>query len=472
MSLRLPFTKLVHHPTKNFLILCFGGHFQAVDTSTGALIATTHSLHSIKTITNAFTIPENRLAEPVNLLPSPKHAINSEEAHTGLIRSIAFNAQGTCMASTDEDKVLKVWELEEKQWKLKNSRSVVKRVVSLAFDQTDAKIIAADKFGDVYRSFPIDLLENNVKGSSQLLLGHVSMVTDMALTPTNKYIITCDRDEHIRVSRYPNSYNIESFCLGHTHFVSKLHIIPWAADFLISGGGDDFVALWDYVHGTLLQTLDIKQFVVIPRQESKSMTVDNERITLDNETTIVDEDKSKLEEEINEEGIAVSAITSSAVSQHIALIIEKFPGIIILRWDQSRFVYHNTLELESDPLDIAYDLFGNLWVSITTSGNDKEKERPTILINLFRKTVNDHEYDKAANDDPLVKEINQYGSMLVDALPDLYPTGQLRKAGTDWRIQRKNQDEDYGDDASNLEGDSASSLSDSIKSKRKKIKTK
>ncbi|CAG8589565.1 12245_t:CDS:10 [Ambispora gerdemannii] len=463
MSFRLPFTKLAHHPTKNLLILCFGSHFQAIDTSTGVLLATTQSsFTSIKTTTNISTPSTTGPAEAVNLLPRPKHVLSSEEAHTELIRSIAFNAQGTCMASTSENKVLKIWDLEEKQWKLKNSRSVVKRVVSLVFDQTGSKIIVADKFGDVYRSFPIDLPENNGKTSSQLLLGHVSMITDMTLTPLNKYIITCDRDEHIRVSRYPNAYNIESFCLGHTHFVSKLHIIPWAADFLISGGGDDFVALWDYVHGTLLQTLDVKQFVD-SQQESESITADKSR-----------------SEEASEEGIAISAITSSAVSQHIALIIEKlrqrFPGIIILRWeaDQSRVVYHNTLELESDPLDIAYDLFGNLWVSITTSEDEKEKERPTFLVNLFRQAVND-KYDKAANDDPLVKEINQYGSMLgneenIDTLPDLYPIGQLRKAGTDWRVQR-NQDEDYDDVARSLEGELASS-SDVNKSKRKKVKTK
>lgn len=48
------------------------------------------------------------------------------------------------------------------------------------------------------------------------IVGHVSMVTDMVLTLDEKYVITSDRDEHIRVSRYPNGYNIESYCMGHT----------------------------------------------------------------------------------------------------------------------------------------------------------------------------------------------------------------------------------------------------------------
>jgi tRNA (guanine-N(7)-)-methyltransferase subunit TRM82 len=48
-----------------------------------------------------------------------------------------------------------------------------------------------------------------------LILGHTSMLTTFTLTPDERYIITADRDEHIRVSWYPQGFNIERFCLGH-----------------------------------------------------------------------------------------------------------------------------------------------------------------------------------------------------------------------------------------------------------------
>lgn len=55
------------------------------------------------------------------------------------------------------------------------------------------------------------------------------MVTDMVLSADERYVITADRDEHIRVSRYPNGYNIESFCLGHTEYVCHLSSVCLAS---------------------------------------------------------------------------------------------------------------------------------------------------------------------------------------------------------------------------------------------------
>ena len=52
-----------------------------------------------------------------------------------------------------------------------------------------------------------------------LVLGHTSLLTAFLLTPDEKHIITADRDEHIRASRFPQGYTIESFCLGHKRYV-------------------------------------------------------------------------------------------------------------------------------------------------------------------------------------------------------------------------------------------------------------
>jgi tRNA (guanine-N(7)-)-methyltransferase subunit TRM82 len=49
-----------------------------------------------------------------------------------------------------------------------------------------------------------------------LVLGHTSSLTAMSLTFDERFIVTADRDEHIRVSHFPRGYDIERYCMGHT----------------------------------------------------------------------------------------------------------------------------------------------------------------------------------------------------------------------------------------------------------------
>lgn len=93
-----------------------------------------------------------------------------------------------------------------------------------------------------------------------LLLGHVSMLTALILGESDgrRYILTADRDEHIRVSRYiPQAYVIERFCFGHKEFVSTLTIPKERPEVLISGGGDEDIFLWDWKAARLLSRTSI-----------------------------------------------------------------------------------------------------------------------------------------------------------------------------------------------------------------------
>lgn len=98
----------------------------------------------------------------------------------------------------------------------------------------------------------------------QLLLGHVSLLTDLACVSLKprEYILTSDRDEHIRISRgIPQTHIIEGYCLGHTQFISKLCIPPSYPQLLISGGGDDYLLLWNWLAGSIKQKIDLKSSV-------------------------------------------------------------------------------------------------------------------------------------------------------------------------------------------------------------------
>ncbi|KAH6606587.1 trna methyltransferase [Trichoderma cornu-damae] len=88
-----------------------------------------------------------------------------------------------------------------------------------------------------------------------LLLGHVSMLTALVLGEQQgrRYILSADRDEHIRVSRYiPHAHIIENFCFGHKEFINDMVISPTRQGILVSGGGDECVFVWDWLAGKQL----------------------------------------------------------------------------------------------------------------------------------------------------------------------------------------------------------------------------
>lgn len=92
------------------------------------------------------------------------------------------------------------------------------------------------------------------------VLGHVSVLTDLisVLLGGRSYILTADRDEHIRVSRgHPQAHVIEQFCLGHKSFVSKICVPAWAPELLVSGAGDGELILWDWIQGTIHQRISL-----------------------------------------------------------------------------------------------------------------------------------------------------------------------------------------------------------------------
>ncbi|KAL8677951.1 MAG: hypothetical protein Q9186_005649 [Xanthomendoza sp. 1 TL-2023] len=121
----------------------------------------------------------------------------------------------------------------------------------------------------------------------QLLFGHVSLLTDLCCVSlpditvpdshNRTYIISADRDEHIRISRgIPQAHIIEGYCLGHTQFVSKLCVPGWNPRVLVSGGGDDYLLVWDWISSRILDKVDLREAVadVFERRRSAGSVQD------------------------------------------------------------------------------------------------------------------------------------------------------------------------------------------------------
>jgi len=84
------------------------------------------------------------------------------------------------------------------------------------------------------------------------VLGHVSLLTDVVLG--EGFVVTSDRDEHIRISEWPEGWRIRGWCGGSRKFVGSLLLLD---DLLLSAGGDNQLLIFDPNTCALVNTVDL-----------------------------------------------------------------------------------------------------------------------------------------------------------------------------------------------------------------------
>jgi hypothetical protein len=97
-----------------------------------------------------------------------------------------------------------------------------------------------------------------------LLLGHTSPLTSLALAPGEGFVVTSDRDEHVRISRYPEGSIVERFLVGHTKFISTVLVLQSEGNEgrLVSAGGDRELYVWDVCRGECETKVPVAEAVV------------------------------------------------------------------------------------------------------------------------------------------------------------------------------------------------------------------
>lgn len=196
-----------------------------------------------------------------------------------VIRCVALGtdaATGHVLCATaGDDKILRVWDVAACADASVAGSCIAtpKRLTDVAFDRAGC-VVYADKFGDVYRvplplptaltaallapPAPAAAAEQAAARKSKgrepapraaatpedaCILGHCSMLTALALAPDETLVATGDRDEHVRVSRYPAAYDIVAYCLGHTASVFGA-VFCGSAKRLCTGAGDGTLRVW------------------------------------------------------------------------------------------------------------------------------------------------------------------------------------------------------------------------------------
>ncbi|VDM20837.1 unnamed protein product [Hydatigera taeniaeformis] len=162
------------------------------------------------------------------------------------------------------------------------TRNLKKKVGCLAFMPDEQSVLLGEKSGYVVR-VPLD---GNKSNSVQIdnedtLIGHLSLLTGIALNKEGRLLGSCDRDEKIRISRSSQPHVIESFCLGHTKLVflvfypltrSIFGIAFLDDNHMVSVAGDGFVRLWHALEGQELDAIKL-----VPHLNSiRGCVMDNE----------------------------------------------------------------------------------------------------------------------------------------------------------------------------------------------------
>lgn len=360
------------------------------------------------------------------------------------------------VVAVTDDKSIHVFEQDYGKLTELSQRAMPKRPCAIQITPDDATILIGDKFGDVYA---LPLLpseerdaaavraqeqtpqpENQFKPSAtnltvhskrnrdalaaqmqqknftprkealkfehKLLLGHVSMLTDMKYVkyekdlPSRAYIITADRDEHIRISRGPpQAHIIEGFCLGHTEFISKICQVD-DSNLLVSGGGDSWLGIWEWCPEPKL-----RRKLIIPDQ----MKASGQPLAVSGIWN------GGIETGLGEESIVVVAC-------------EKIKALLIL--DRSSLENDGTgvcVELSHNPLDVTFD--GD---SVLVSVDSRQDGQRIQSLRLQKKKIGELYAEVNVSSD-LTKALNEHATAPENSTNDkelddlLYGVVDLRK---------------------------------------------
>ncbi|KAM4682341.1 tRNA (guanine-N(7)-)-methyltransferase non-catalytic subunit WDR4 [Amazona ochrocephala] len=243
------------------------------------------------------------------------------------ILAFAFSPSGGYFALTDDNKRLILF-CTKPSWECVSIRCVTRRCTSLVITAAEDKILVADKSGDVY-SYSI----TEPQADGKLELGHLSLLLDVALSPDDRYILTADRDEKIRISLTNAPYYIVSFCLGHREFVSKIFVIPNYPDLLLSASGDSTLRLWEYKSG--------------------------EEVYCCHLSSICGTEAAKTDQKYT-----VSRITYCCQGAFVAILVDCIPTVYVFQLDAvaKQLVYKQQISLKHKGWDIAFEETGDLWM--------------------------------------------------------------------------------------------------------------
>ncbi|KAF3886951.1 MULTISPECIES: nSTAND1 domain-containing NTPase [Nostocales] len=184
--------------------------------------------------------------------------INRLQSHAQQVNAVSFSPGGKLLASASDDSTIKIWSAEGKL--ISTFPAQQDRVTSIAFSP-DGKFLASASTDRTIKIYSIDgkLVE--------ILTGHSDIVTSVSFSPNvttslvsqsqkvkqrgDFIIASASRDKTVKLWRM-NGKLIKTWN-AHNGWVNSVSFSP-DGKFLVSGGEDNIVKLWNVADGQLMRT--------------------------------------------------------------------------------------------------------------------------------------------------------------------------------------------------------------------------
>ena len=167
-----------------------------------------------------------------------------------------FDASGTRLLVGGDDKKVILYETLLTDKAATRSWTASKKIGRVAFSPCGQTAMWADLFGEVH-----GVALSDADAAPELVLGHLSPVSQMTFTSCGGALLTSDREGHVRSSLWPHAFVIECYYLWHTK--PLLLLIPLVSSPLIlTAAADGYeVCAWRLHGGALLNRFPAAQLL-------------------------------------------------------------------------------------------------------------------------------------------------------------------------------------------------------------------
>lgn len=174
----------------------------------------------------------------------------------------------------------------------------------------------------------------------------------MRVCPQEKFILTCDRDEKVRVTNYPSFYNIQTFLLGHREFVNCCAFVD--QNHVLTGSGDSTIRLWQFIDGKELFCFDLNDCLgdEMKSNELKSIEDDEKQNKNQNNKNGDQESVSRSRKKI-EHKLAIKNIFFDVESDQLVITFFNLPKLVLFSLEREKLIlkFKQILTIESNVLD-------------------------------------------------------------------------------------------------------------------------